>query len=219
MDSELEELFRRNQTNLTHIKQEIAVMKGEQSTSLIDEAPTPVKAPQERDPDVDTPMVRRPVRSNVPRPGTSEGRRLKCASSSSTARRPKTPSVAGMRRSVMMMRLGVDAVAGGRRRRSRPIGRSRQARAIGDSARPGGPVRRGWGEAAHLRRGAADLGRAWRALQRRLWDYHAGPTARGSSVEGVHRASPIWGSSAQSGPWLSTPRLHGSTVRVPESCS
>ena len=78
MDSELEELFRRNQTNLTHIKQEIAVMKGEQSTSLIDEAPTPVKAPQERDPDVDTPMVRRPVRSTVPRPGTSEGRRLKC---------------------------------------------------------------------------------------------------------------------------------------------
>ncbi len=100
MDSELEELFRRNQTNLTHIKQEIAVMKGEQSTSLIDEAPTPVKAPQERDPDVDTPMVRRPVRSTVPRPGTSEGRRLKCASSSSTARRPKTPSVADILRGV-----------------------------------------------------------------------------------------------------------------------
>ncbi len=99
MDSELEELFRRNQTNLTHIKQEIAVMKGEQSTSLIDEAPTPVKAPQERDPDVDTPMVRRPVRSNVPRPGTSEGRRLKC-SASSVARRPKTPSVADILRGV-----------------------------------------------------------------------------------------------------------------------
>ena len=99
MDSELEELFRRNQTNLTHIKQEIAVMKGEQSTSLIDEAPTPVKAPQERDPDVDTPMVRRPVRSTVPRPGTSEGRRLKC-SASSVARRPKTPSVADILRGV-----------------------------------------------------------------------------------------------------------------------
>ena len=93
------ELFRRNQTNLTHIKQEIAVMKGEQSTSLIDEAPTPVKAPQERDPDVDTPMVRRPVRSTVPRPGTSEGRRLKC-SASSVARRPKTPSVADILRGV-----------------------------------------------------------------------------------------------------------------------
>ena len=100
MDSELEELFRRNQTNLTHIKQEIAVMKGEQSTSLIDEAPTPVKAPQERDPDVDTPAIRRPARSTVPRPGTSEGRRLKCASSSSTARRPKTPSVADILRGV-----------------------------------------------------------------------------------------------------------------------
>ena len=100
MDSELEELFRRNQTNLTHIKQEIAVMKGEQSTSLIDEAPTPVKAPQERDPDVDTPAIRRPARSTVPRPGTSEGRRLKCASSSSTARRPKTPSVAEILRGV-----------------------------------------------------------------------------------------------------------------------
>ncbi|CAH0374113.1 unnamed protein product [Pelagomonas calceolata] len=99
MDSELEELFRRNQTNLTHIKQEIAVMKGEQSTSLIDEAPTPVKAPQERDPDVDTPAVRRPVRSTVPRPGTSEGRRLKC-SASSVARRPKTPSVADILRGV-----------------------------------------------------------------------------------------------------------------------
>ena len=100
MDSELEELFRRNQTNLTHIKQEIAVMKGEQSTSLIDEAPTPVKAPQERDPDVDTPMVRRPVRSTVPRPGTSEGRRLKCAASSQQTRRPKTPSVADILRGV-----------------------------------------------------------------------------------------------------------------------
>ena len=41
MDSELEELFRRNQTNLTHIKQEIATSVPEQSTSLIDEAPTP----------------------------------------------------------------------------------------------------------------------------------------------------------------------------------
>ena len=74
-------------------------MKGEQSTSLIDEAPTPVKAPQERDPDVDTPMVRRPVRSTIPRPGTSEGRRLKC-SASSVARRPKTPSVADILRGV-----------------------------------------------------------------------------------------------------------------------
>ena len=62
MDSELEELFRRNQTNLTHIKQEIAVMKGEQSTSLI-AAPTPVKAPANSDPDVDTPAIRRPARS------------------------------------------------------------------------------------------------------------------------------------------------------------
>ncbi len=100
MDSELEELFRRNQTNLTHIKQEIAVMKGEQSTSLIDEAPPASPSPCERDPDVDTPAVRRPVRSTVPRPGTSEGRRLKCASASSTVRRPKTPSVADILRGV-----------------------------------------------------------------------------------------------------------------------
>jgi hypothetical protein len=99
MDSELEELFRRNQTNLTHIKQEIAVMKGEQSSALIDEAPPASPSPCERDPDVDTPMVRRPVKSSVPRPGTSEGRRLKCAASA-PARRPKTPSVADILRGV-----------------------------------------------------------------------------------------------------------------------
>ena len=57
MDSELEELFRRNQTNLTHIKQEIAVMKGEKLLLLIDEAPASSLAPQERDPDVDTPAI------------------------------------------------------------------------------------------------------------------------------------------------------------------
>ena len=69
-------------------------MKGEQSSSLIDEALPASPSPCERDPDVDTPMVRRPVRSTVPRPGTSEGRRLKCAASSQQTRRPKTPSVA-----------------------------------------------------------------------------------------------------------------------------
>ena len=100
MDSELEDLFRRNASGLAQIKQDLAVMQGAPNPSLIDEAPLTSPRPHDRDPDVDTPAVKRVVRSNVPRPGTAGGRRLKCGAAEISKRRPKTPSVADILRGV-----------------------------------------------------------------------------------------------------------------------
>ena len=78
----------------------LVYMQGAPNPSLIDEAPLTSPRPHDRDPDVDTPAVKRVVRSNVPRPGTAGGRRLKCGAAEISKRRPKTPSVADILRGV-----------------------------------------------------------------------------------------------------------------------